>query len=112
MLVSSIAGLRSTPGHSAYSTSKSALRGFWVSAAADLGQYHVRVNTLRPCGVDTPMFLNAWPPGKMESMLSTVLLGQWADVADASALLSFLGSSDARCMTGGAIKVDGEIVMH
>lgn len=80
MLVSSIADLRATPGHSAYSTSKSTLRGLCVSAATDLGQYHVRVNTLRPCGVDNPRVLDRLATGEdgEYSMLSTVPLGQWA----------------------------------
>ncbi|KAJ6013860.1 2-5-dichloro-2-5-cyclohexadiene-1-4-diol dehydrogenase [Penicillium herquei] len=110
ILVSSIAGLRATPGLSAYSTSKFALRGLCITAAAELGQYNIRVNTVHPCGVNTPMFLAAWPEEKMKSMLATVPLGRWAEVADVAALVSFLGSADARFMTGGALKVDGGIV--
>lgn len=111
ILVSSIAGLRATPGLSAYSTSKFALRGLCITAAAELGQYNIRVNTVHPCGVNTPMFLATWPEEKMKSMLATVPLGRWAEVADVAALVSFLGSADARFMTGGALKVDGGIVM-
>ncbi|BCS03637.1 SDR family NAD(P)-dependent oxidoreductase [Aspergillus luchuensis] len=111
ILVSSIAGLRATPGLSAYSTSKFALRGLCITAAAELGQYNIRVNTVHPCGVNTPMFLAAWPEEKMKSMLATVPLGRWAEVADVAALVSFLGSADARFMTGGALKIDGGIVM-
>ncbi|OJZ86491.1 hypothetical protein ASPFODRAFT_134282 [Aspergillus luchuensis CBS 106.47] len=111
ILVSSIAGLRATPGLSAYSTSKFALRGLCITAAAELGQYNIRVNTVHPCGVNTPMFLATWPEEKMRSMLATVPLGRWAEVADVAALVSFLGSADARFMTGGALKIDGGIVM-
>lgn len=112
ILVSSIAGLRATPGLSAYSTSKFALRGLCLTAAAELGQYNIRVNTVHPCGVNTPMFLASWPEDKMKSMLNTVPLGRWAEVADVAALAAFLGSADARFMTGGALKVDGGIVMQ
>ncbi|KAJ5965567.1 short-chain dehydrogenase [Penicillium waksmanii] len=111
VLISSIAGLRATPGLSAYSTSKFALRGLCITAAAELGQHNIRVNTVHPCGVNTPMFLAAWPEEKMKSMLATVPLGRWAEVADVAALLAFLGSADSRFMTGGALKVDGGIVM-
>ncbi|KAJ5930490.1 2-5-dichloro-2-5-cyclohexadiene-1-4-diol dehydrogenase [Penicillium verhagenii] len=112
ILVSSIAGLRATPGLSAYSTSKFALRGLCLTAASELGQHNIRVNTVHPCGVNTPMFLAAWPEEKMKSMLATVPLGRWAEVADVAALCSFLASPDARFMTGGALKVDGGIVMY
>lgn len=112
VLVSSIAGLRATPGLSAYSTSKFALRGLCLTAASELGQYGIRVNTVHPCGVNTPMFLAAWPEEKLKSMLASVPLGRWAEVADVAALLAFLGSSDARFMTGGALKVDGGIVTY
>ncbi|KAJ5761950.1 uncharacterized protein N7511_005332 [Penicillium nucicola] len=112
ILVSSIAGLRATPGLSVYSMSKFALRGLCLSAAAELGQFNIRVNTVHPSGVNTPMFLASWSPEKMESMLATVPLGRWAEVADVAALVAFLGSSDAQFMTGGALKVDGGVVMH
>ncbi|KAJ5632837.1 2-5-dichloro-2-5-cyclohexadiene-1-4-diol dehydrogenase [Penicillium lividum] len=112
ILVSSIAGLRATPGLSAYSTSKFALRGLCLTAASELGQHNIRVNTVHPCGVNTPMFLATWPPEKMKSMLETVPLGRWAEVTDVAALCSFLASPDARFMTGGALKVDGGIVMY
>ena len=112
ILVSSIAGLRATPGLSAYSTAKFALRGLCITAATELGQHGIRVNTVHPCGVNTPMFLASWSEEKMKSMLATVPLGRWAEVADVAALVSFLGSPDARFMTGGALKVDGGIVMY
>ncbi|OJJ06488.1 hypothetical protein ASPVEDRAFT_200470 [Aspergillus versicolor CBS 583.65] len=111
ILASSIAGLRATPGLSAYSTSKFALRGLCLTAAGELGQYRIRVNTVHPCGVNTPMFLASWPEEKMKSMLATVPLGRWAEVTDVAAMVSFLASPDAQFLTGGAYKVDGGIVM-
>lgn len=110
ILASSIAGLRATPGLVAYSSAKYSLRGLCLTAAAELGQYKIRVNTVHPCGVNTPMFQAAWPPEKMKQMLSTVPLARWAEVEDVAALVSFLASDDAQFMTGGALKVDGGIV--
>jgi NAD(P)-dependent dehydrogenase (short-subunit alcohol dehydrogenase family) len=55
-LASSIADLRGTPGLSAYSSAKYALRGLCLFAATELGQYQIRVNTIQPCGVNTSMF--------------------------------------------------------
>ncbi|KAL2869137.1 SDR family NAD(P)-dependent oxidoreductase [Aspergillus lucknowensis] len=102
ILASSIAGLRATPGLSAYSTSKFALRSLCLTAATELGRHKIRVNTVHPCDLNTPIFLASWPEETMKSMLATVLLGQWAEVADVAAMVSFLGSPNAQFQTGGA----------
>ncbi|MEH6584223.1 MAG: glucose 1-dehydrogenase [Halioglobus sp.] len=53
--VSSIDGLHSTSGLSAYSSSKWAVRGFTKAAAIELGQYGIRVNSVHPGGIFTEM---------------------------------------------------------
>jgi NAD(P)-dependent dehydrogenase (short-subunit alcohol dehydrogenase family) len=110
ILASSIAGLRATPGLVAYSASKFALRGLCVTAAAELGQYGIRVNTIHPCGVNTPMFKATWPEEKMKQLLAAVPLGRWANVEDVAAVVAFLASNDAQFLTGGALKIDGGAV--
>ncbi|KAF8859260.1 putative 2,5-dichloro-2,5-cyclohexadiene-1,4-diol dehydrogenase [Acephala macrosclerotiorum] len=110
ILASSIAGLRATPGLIAYSAAKYALRGMCVTAAAELGPYGIRVNTVHPCGVNTPMFLAAWQPEKIATMLGNVPLGRWAEVEDVAAVVSFLASKDSQFMTGGRLKIGGGAV--
>jgi NAD(P)-dependent dehydrogenase (short-subunit alcohol dehydrogenase family) len=107
ILTSSIAGLRGTPGLILYSGSKFALRGFALTAANELGQYGIRVNTLHPSGVDSPMFRNAWSAEKIEKMLDAQPLGRFAKVDDISGVVAFLVSDDSKFMTGGFLKVDG-----
>ncbi|KAL1613521.1 hypothetical protein SLS54_010528 [Diplodia seriata] len=82
ILTSSIAGLRGTPGLSLYSTSKFALRGLCQTAATELGEYGIRVNTIHPSGVDTPMFRLAWSEEKIEELKKAVPLGRVAEVDD------------------------------
>lgn len=53
--VSSIDGLKSQAGLSAYSSTKWALRGLTRSSAIELGQYGIRVNTVHPGGIFTEM---------------------------------------------------------
>lgn len=53
--VSSIDGLHSSAGLSAYSSSKWAVRGLTKSAAIELGQYGIRVNSVHPGGIFTAM---------------------------------------------------------
>ena len=107
ILTSSIAGLRGTPGLILYSGSKFALRGFALTAANELGKYNIRVNTLHPSGVDSPMFRSAWSPEKIDSLLKAQPLGRFANVDDISGVVAFLASDDSKFMTGGFLKVDG-----
>lgn len=107
ILTSSIAGLRGTPGLSLYSVSKFALRGLCQTAAAELGQYGIRVNTIHPSGVDTPMFRLAWSEEKIEELKKAVPLGRVAEVEDIAGVVSWLASADASFVNGAMIKVDG-----
>lgn len=110
ILTSSIAGLRGTPGLILYSGSKFALRGLALTAAGELGQFGIRVNTIHPSGVDTPMFRNAWSPEKLEELKTAMPLGRFAQVDDVASVVAFLASEDSKFMTGGFLKIDGGCV--
>ncbi|KAK7432015.1 hypothetical protein QQZ08_001305 [Neonectria magnoliae] len=110
ILTSSIAGLRGTPGLIVYSASKFALRGLALTAASELGGDGIRVNTIHPSGVNTPMFKASWSPEKMEELRKAVPLGRFAETSDVAGVVSFLASDDSKFVTGGLIKVDGGCV--
>ncbi|KAH8894590.1 putative short-chain dehydrogenase [Thozetella sp. PMI_491] len=110
ILTSSIAGLRGTPGLILYSGSKFALRGLALTAASELGEHGIRVNTIHPSGVNTPMFRQAWSPEKIEELRKGVPLGRFAETSDVAGVVSFLASDDSKFMTGGFLKVDGGCV--
>lgn len=110
VLTSSIAGLRGTPGLILYSGSKFALRGLALTAASELGEHGIRVNTIHPSGVNTPMFRNAWSPEKIEQLRQGVPLGRFAETTDVAGVVTFLASDDSKFMTGGFLKVDGGCV--
>ncbi|MGA7052590.1 MAG: mycofactocin-coupled SDR family oxidoreductase [Mycobacterium sp.] len=55
IVVSSSAGLKATPGNGHYSASKHGLTGLTNSLAIELGEYGIRVNSIHPYSVDTPM---------------------------------------------------------
>lgn len=107
MLTSSIAGLRGTPGLILYSRSKFALRGLALTAASELGGHGIRVNTIYPSGVDTPMFRATWSEEKLEELRRNMPLGRFAEVNDLSGVLVFLASDDSKFMTGGFMIIDG-----
>jgi SDR family mycofactocin-dependent oxidoreductase len=55
VVVSSVAGLKATPGNGHYSAAKHGLVGLTNSLAIELGEFGIRVNSIHPYSVDTPM---------------------------------------------------------
>jgi 3alpha(or 20beta)-hydroxysteroid dehydrogenase len=103
--VGSVAALT---GHytTAYTASKWALRGLSQSAAMELGARGIRVNTIHPGFVDTPMVAAA-PPVFRESNIRLTPLGRVGEPADIAGVVVFLMSDDARFLSGADIPVDG-----
>ncbi|KAH8662142.1 putative 2,5-dichloro-2,5-cyclohexadiene-1,4-diol dehydrogenase [Xylariales sp. PMI_506] len=110
VLTSSIAGLRGTPGLILYSGSKFALRGLALTAASELGQHGIRVNTIHPSGINSPMFRATWSDEKLAELKRNMPLGRFAEVDDISGVVAFLASDDSKFMTGGFLKIDGGCV--
>ncbi len=110
--VSSTDGLRGSCGMGAYNASKWGLRGLTKCVAMEAGPFGVRVNSLHPGTVDTPMFnpdglsreeLNACFDGRFPGIaLSRV--GDPGEIARASL---FLASDDASYVSGAELAVDG-----
>lgn len=109
ILTSSIAGLQGSPGQILESTSKSALHGLTSTAATELGKYGIRVNTIHPSGVDTPMLRDALSPEQVEELKDATPLGRVARVDDVASVVAFLASEDSKFMTGGYLKIDGGV---
>jgi 3alpha(or 20beta)-hydroxysteroid dehydrogenase len=106
--ISSVNGLRGTVGMSAYDASKWGVRGFSKSLALELAQHGIRVNSVHPGAIDTPM-LN--PDGTLDSAVMAAQygiafgrVGKPVEVAHASL---FLASDDASYITGAELAVDG-----
>ncbi len=106
--VSSIAGLRPNPRFFAYAGTKWAVRALSKAAALELAADKIRVNTIFPGIIDTPMLTEAVPGldvaafGAAETPLGRV--GAPLDVATA---VLFLLSDDAIFITGAELAVDG-----
>jgi SDR family mycofactocin-dependent oxidoreductase len=114
VITSSVAGLKSLPAQAHYSAAKHGLVGLAKSAAIELGEYGIRVNTVHPWGVATPMaeedhtiekLLADHPAyaGSFGSILTNVGLARPEDIAGA---VLYLASDAARCVTGAQLPVD------
>ncbi|MYY87511.1 MULTISPECIES: glucose 1-dehydrogenase [unclassified Streptomyces] len=101
--VSSTAGLVGVPGHAAYGSTKFGLRGLTRSAALDLAKYRVRVNSVHPGAVDTPM-ISAASAGRDWSHLPLGRMGRPEEVGE---LVLFLASDASSYVTGAEFTVDG-----
>lgn len=101
--VSSTAGLVGIPGHAAYGSTKFGLRGLTRSAALDLAEYGVRVNSVHPGAIDTPMISSA-SSGRDWSHLPLGRMGRPEEVGE---LVLFLASEASSYVTGAEFAVDG-----
>lgn len=110
ILRSSIAGLRGMPGLIAYSSSKFALRGIALTAAEELGQYGIRVNTIHTSIIDTPGYKDGWDKEQLDELRDETALGRFGAPDDVASVVAFLASEDSKFMTGGHLKIDGGCV--
>lgn len=106
--ISSIAGLRGAAMALAYGASKWAVRGMTKSAAVELAPRGVRVNSVHPGLIDTPM-LDYLAAGRIsrDDLTSRVPLGRLADSDDVADVVMFLLSDESRYCSGQEFVVDG-----
>lgn len=101
--ISSTAGLVGIPGHAAYGSTKFGLRGLTRSAALDLARDRIRVNSVHPGAIDTPMVAEAVAGRDW----SHVPLGRMGRPEEVGELVLFLCSDASSYVTGGEFTVDG-----
>ena len=106
--VSSQASLVALPGHISYGSSKAALDNITRVSALELGRYNIRVNSVNPTVVMTPM--SAWYWGRKDiegPFLDAMPLGRWATEDEIAAPITFLLSDAASMISGVSLPVDG-----
>jgi 3alpha(or 20beta)-hydroxysteroid dehydrogenase len=104
--ISSIDGLVGVHGMTSYAATKFAVTGMTRSAALDLGPSGIRVNSIHPGFIDTPMVSEAARPRleKLAAMQPIPRLGRPEEVAS---LALFLASDEASYITGAQFVIDG-----
>ncbi len=92
----------------AYCASKAGLLGLTRATCALLGPDGIRVNSVCPGAVDTPLIAPLLEmPGARENLISHTPLGRLAQPADIASVVCFLLSDDAAYITGTSLVVDG-----
>jgi 3alpha(or 20beta)-hydroxysteroid dehydrogenase len=104
--ISSVNGLAGNPGSFAYSMSKWASRGMTKVAATELAGYGIRVNSVHPGMIDTPMLLeNA--VDRIATMQAYVPMKRQGSPDEVAQMVAFLASDRASYITGAEIAVAG-----
>ncbi|BBZ12149.1 mycofactocin-coupled SDR family oxidoreductase [Mycobacterium branderi] len=120
ILTSSVGGLKAYPHTGHYVAAKHGVVGLMRTFAVELGQHMVRVNSVHPTNVNTPLFLNEQTmklfrpdlenPGPddmkvVAQMMHTLPIG-WVEPEDISNAVLFLASDESRYITGVTLPVD------
>jgi len=125
ILTSSEAGLRAFYGAAAYVSSKHGVIGLMRTLALELAPFNIRVNSIHPTQVDTPMVMNdttygMFSPDKpnatkedfaVASQAVNALPIPWVEAVDISNALLFLASDEARYITGVPLPVDAGAIL-
>jgi 3alpha(or 20beta)-hydroxysteroid dehydrogenase len=104
--ISSVAGLRGSPGAIAYSGTKWALRGMTKAAAIDLAPRRIRVNSVHPGPIDTPM-LDVRTAEQNQARLQLVPMRRMGTAEEVARLVLFLLSDESGYVTGAEVAIDG-----
>lgn len=127
LFLASVAGQIGSQTDPPYSASKAGLINFAQCAAKDLAPFGVRVNTLNPGMVKTPLNRSVWQAWAdrqpadarpdyeswaAEKIAKLVPLNRWQTPEDVAAMAVFLASARAANVTGQTVNVDGGYVMH
>jgi NAD(P)-dependent dehydrogenase (short-subunit alcohol dehydrogenase family) len=97
-----------SPGRTVYCMNKHAVEGLTKAMAIELAPQGIRVNSVAPTFVDTPLIRRLIDtPEKHDFVLSRIPMGRMATVQDIAAAVLYLASPAAAMVTGTCLKVDG-----
>lgn len=116
--VASASGTRASPGASAYAASKAAVHMFSKAAALECAEAGIRINTVSPGGVKTPMWeaqafwqsLKAQTgsaEGAWQALAESVPLKRFAAPEEVAQLILYLASDESRYVTAADFRIDG-----
>lgn len=105
--ISSLASMRGMPGAGAYAPSKAAIIGLTKVAAVELGPMSIRVNSVLPGWIDTPINNFRQQDLRDPSLWVNLPAQRMGTTSDVAALVAFLASDESGYCTGSEFTVDG-----
>ncbi|HTU02350.1 MAG TPA: SDR family oxidoreductase [Candidatus Sulfotelmatobacter sp.] len=122
VITSSTAGIRGTPGTSAYTTSKHAVIGMMRTAALECAPLGIRVNTVNPAPIETRMMRSLeemraaasaerplTPQQVKAAGAARIPLKRYGEPEEVARIMLFLASDESSFCTGGVYMVDGGV---
>lgn len=115
VVTASTSSVRATPNMSAYIASKHASLGLMRAAAVEGAAKGIRVNSVNPATIDTPMVRSLEKnqqrssPNKLETKTRHIPLGRQGTADEVARLMLFLASDESSFCTGGVYMVDGGV---
>ena len=112
ILNGAIASIKGTPAFSVYSATKAAVRSFARTWSADLKERKIRVNTLSPGPIETPLVNGLMSNEEATKQFkahvaSATPMGRWGSSDEVAKVAVFLASDDSSYITGIELFVDG-----
>lgn len=104
--MASIHGTVAAPGNSAYTAAKHGVVGLTKNAAAEYGDKGIRINSVGPGYINTPLLTNL-PKEQYDALATKHPLGRLGESPEVAALVRFLLSEDASFISGSYHLVDG-----
>ena len=110
--ISSIAGMRGGAGSLSYTASKWAVRGMTKVAMSEFAPSGVRVNSIHPGLIETPMLqqLPIIEQGRGDVIMQRIPYGRFAEAEEVAKLALFLASDDSEYMNGTEFIIDGGMI--
>jgi NAD(P)-dependent dehydrogenase (short-subunit alcohol dehydrogenase family) len=95
-------------GRNVYNMNKFGVEGLARGMACELASYNIRVNTICPTFVETPMVKKFFKNKKFKNkMLKNIPLGRVAKESDVATAVAFLAADSSEMITGTSLLVDG-----
>lgn len=106
--ISSVHEIIPWSGHANYASSKGAIRMLMQTLAQEYGAHKIRVNSICPGAIQTPINKNAWETGEeLNALLKLIPYNRIGQPQDIGNLAVFLASDLSDYITGASIFIDG-----
>ena len=100
-------------GHSNYAASKGGVMLLMKSIAQELGGFKIRVNSIAPGAIRTPINKGAWEtPQALDNLLRLIPYKRIGETSDIGAVAAWLASDEADYIQGQTIVVDGGMALY